>query len=44
VKWSLYPMGGSAVRIPRQIPYARAVELLLCGNHITAQEAHDLAS
>lgn len=42
VKWSLYPMGGSAVRIPRQIPYARAAELLLCGNHITAQEAHDL--
>ncbi len=42
VKWSLYPMGGSAVRIPRQIPYARAVELLLCGNHITAQEAYDL--
>ncbi|HNI34994.1 MAG TPA: enoyl-CoA hydratase-related protein, partial [Microthrixaceae bacterium] len=36
VKWSLYPMGGSAVRIPRQIPYARAAELLLCGNHITA--------
>jgi enoyl-CoA hydratase len=42
VKWSLYPMGGSAVRIPRQIPYARAAELLLCGNHISAQEAHDL--
>ena len=42
VKWSLYPMGGSAVRIPRQIPYARAAELLLCGNHSTAQEAHDL--
>ena len=42
VKWSLYPMGGSAVRIPRQIPYARAVELLLCGNHISAQEAYDL--
>jgi enoyl-CoA hydratase len=41
-KWSLYPMGGSAVRIPRQIPYARAVELLLCGNHISAQEAYDL--
>ena len=42
VKWSLYPMGGSAVRIPRQIPYARAAELLLCGHHISAQEAYDL--
>ena len=39
VKWSLYPMGGSAVRIPRQIPYAMAAELLLCGNHISAKKA-----
>lgn len=39
VKWSLYPMGGSAVRIPRQMPYAKAVELLLTGEHITADEA-----
>lgn len=36
VKWSLYPMGGSAVRIPRQIPYTVACELLLTGEHITA--------
>src|SRR5690606_39156087 len=28
-KWSLYPMGGSAVRIPRQIPYTVAADLLL---------------
>lgn len=41
-KWSLYPMGGSAVRIPRQIPYTKAVELLLTGEHITAREAFDL--
>ncbi|MEZ5321135.1 MAG: crotonase/enoyl-CoA hydratase family protein [Microthrixaceae bacterium] len=41
-RWSLYPMGGSAVRIPRQIPYAFAVEMLLTGEHITAQKAHDL--
>jgi enoyl-CoA hydratase len=26
VKWSLYPMGGSAVRLPRQIPYTVACE------------------
>ena len=37
VKWSLYPDGGSAVRIPRQIPYTVACELLLTGEHITAQ-------
>jgi enoyl-CoA hydratase len=38
-KWSLYPMGGSAVRIPRQIPYTVAADLLLPGRHITAEEA-----
>ena len=42
VKWSLYPMGGSAVRIPRQIPYTVACELLLTGEHISAQRALDL--
>jgi len=42
VKWSLYPMGGSAVRIPRQIPYTVACELLLTGEHITAQRALEL--
>lgn len=42
VRRALYPMGGSAVRIPRQIPWARAAELLLCGNTITAAEAYDL--
>jgi len=41
-KWSLYPMGGSAVRIPRQIPYTVAADLLLTGRHITAEEAHRL--
>lgn len=42
VRWSLYPMGGSAVRIPRQIPYTIACELLLTGDHITAQRALEL--
>lgn len=42
VRWSLYPMGGSAVRIPRQIPYTIAAELLLTGDHITAQRALEL--
>ena len=38
-KWSLYPMGGSAVRLVRQIPYTIAADLLLTGRHITAAEA-----
>ncbi len=42
VRWSLYPMGGSAVRIPRQIPYTVACELLLTGEHITAERALEL--
>ena len=41
-RWSLYPMGGSAVRLRRQIPYAAAAEILLTGRHITAQEAKEL--
>ena len=39
VKWGLYPLGGSAVRLPRQIPATVAAELLLTGRHITAREA-----
>jgi enoyl-CoA hydratase len=42
VKWSLYPMGGSAVRIPRQVPYTVACELLLTGEHISAERALEL--
>ncbi|HEU0191039.1 MAG TPA: crotonase/enoyl-CoA hydratase family protein [Mycobacterium sp.] len=41
-RWSLYPMGGSAVRLPRQIPYTLAAELLLTGRHISAVEALDI--
>ncbi len=41
-RWSLYPMGGSAVRLRRQIPYTHAAEILLTGKHITAQEAHQI--
>ncbi len=42
VRWSLYPMGGSVVRIPRQIPYTVACELLLTGDHISAERALEL--
>src|SRR6202034_2520411 len=38
-RWGLFPMGGSAVRLPRQIPYTMACDLLLTGRHITAAEA-----
>ncbi|HEX5266882.1 MAG TPA: crotonase/enoyl-CoA hydratase family protein [Acidimicrobiales bacterium] len=41
-RWSLYPMGGSAVRLQRQIPYTVAAEILLTGRHITASEARDV--
>lgn len=38
-KWGLFPAGGSTVRLPRQIPWARAMELLLVGGTTTAGEA-----
>ncbi len=39
VCWSLFPMGGSTVRLRRQIPYTRAMEMLLTGDHMPAEEA-----
>jgi enoyl-CoA hydratase len=38
-RWGLFPLGGSAVRLVRQIPYTVAADLLLTGRHITADEA-----
>jgi enoyl-CoA hydratase len=35
----LFPLGGSTVRLRRQIPYAKAMELLLTGDTISAAEA-----
>jgi enoyl-CoA hydratase len=35
----LFPMGGSAIRLPRQIPYAVAMEILLTGRSVTPEEA-----
>ncbi|MGN0062776.1 MAG: crotonase/enoyl-CoA hydratase family protein [Nocardioides sp.] len=40
-RWSLYPLGGSVVRLPRQIPATVAAEMLLTGRHITATEAKE---
>ena len=36
----LVPGGGSMVRLPRQIPYCKAMEILLLGDRISAEEAH----
>lgn len=39
VKWGIFPMGGSSVHLPRQMPYAKAMEMLLTGELISAQDA-----
>jgi enoyl-CoA hydratase len=39
VKWSLFPMGGSTVRLPRQIAYCNAMEILLTGEQLSAERA-----
>ncbi|RJL30394.1 crotonase/enoyl-CoA hydratase family protein [Bailinhaonella thermotolerans] len=38
-KRALFPMGGAAVRLPRQIPYAFAMDILLTGRSVTPAEA-----
>ena len=38
-KWGLFPLGGSTVRLPRQMPYCMAMEVLLTGSLIDAEEA-----
>ena len=38
-KRGLFPLGGSTIRLRRQIPYCLAAEILLLGRHVTAQEA-----
>lgn len=35
----LFPLGGSTVRLRRQIPYCLAAEILLLGRRLTAEEA-----
>ncbi len=39
VKHGLFPMGGSTVRLARQIPFTSAMELLLMGEQISAEHA-----
>ncbi len=38
-RWGLFPLGGSTVRLRRQIPFTQAMEILLTGKHLTAEEA-----
>jgi len=40
VKRGVAPGGGSMVRLARQIPYAKAMQILLTGEAMTAEEAH----
>jgi enoyl-CoA hydratase len=42
VRWGIIPLGGSHIRLPRQIPWAVAMEMLLSGKSITAQRAYDI--
>jgi enoyl-CoA hydratase/carnithine racemase len=41
-KVGLLPGGGSITRLPRQIPYAKMMEMLLVGRPFSAQEALDM--
>jgi enoyl-CoA hydratase len=38
-KWSLYPQGGSVIRLRRQIPYTKAMEMLLTADMYPAEDA-----
>lgn len=39
---ALFPLGGSACRLPRQIPYTVAMDILLTARPVTAHEAKDI--
>ena len=42
VRWALFPLGGSTVRLRRQIPYTLAADILLTGRHLRAPEAKEI--
>ena len=42
VRWSLFPLGGSTVRLRRQVPYTLAADILLTGRHLRAPEAKEI--
>jgi len=38
-KYGLFPLGGSTVRLQRQVPFTFAMDMLLTGRRVSAQEA-----
>jgi enoyl-CoA hydratase len=42
VCWGIIPAGGSHVRLPQQIPWAIAMEMLVTGERISAQRAYEI--
>lgn len=42
VKMGLVPLGGTHIRLPRQIPWAIAMQLLLTGKNIDAKRAYEV--
>lgn len=42
VQRGLFPMSASTIRLPRQIPWTVAMDLLLVGDPITGQRAYDI--
>ena len=42
VKVGLLPGGGSITRLPRQVPYAKAIEMLMVGDPVTARQALEM--
>ena len=41
-KRGLFAGGGTTVRLPRQIPYPAAMELLLCADRVSARRVYDM--
>jgi len=39
VRWGIVPDAGAHIRLPRQIPWAWAMEILLTGRRLSAREA-----
>ena len=42
VKWSIYPFGGATTKLIQQIGYVQAMDLLLTGRLISAEEARQI--
>ncbi|WP_181779995.1 enoyl-CoA hydratase/isomerase family protein [Pseudonocardia pini] len=42
VRWALVPGAGTHVRLPQQVPWAFAMQLLLTGDHVPAERAREM--